>query len=351
MTLRLDYQPWGETLAELADAARRAEAAGAGVVWAPELHRSAPVTAAALAGATSTAQGGAGRIGVGTGIALAFARSPMLTALTALDLDELSGGRFRLGLGTGVRKLNADWHGAAFDPPVKRLRETVTVIRAVIAGAHLGEPITVEVGPDTGVGVDVRGWRRPYPPARPTIPIYLAGVGPAMTALAGEIGDGWISHELCPPDQLRDTVLPAIGKGLRRAGRDRAGLDVVVSACCSVDTDETAAISRASQVVGFYASVKSYAELFAAAGFAAEHQRVVDELRAGRAADALGGLVPPAMARAFTLAGTPNQVAEGLRRFEGTADAVKMSPPTYGLPTAEIRAAQDRILSLIGDLT
>ncbi|MGH3264637.1 MAG: LLM class flavin-dependent oxidoreductase, partial [Trebonia sp.] len=83
--LRITYGPWGETLGEVIDAARRAERAGADTVWVPELHRSATVPAAALAGVTTTAR-------VGTSIALAFTRSPMIMALEALDLDELCDG-------------------------------------------------------------------------------------------------------------------------------------------------------------------------------------------------------------------------------------------------------------------
>lgn len=101
MGLKITYAPWGESLAELVDAAQRAEKAGAEVVWVPELHRSATVSAAAMAAGTST-------IGIGTAIALAFTRSPLITALEALDIDEMSNGRFILGLGSGVERLNQD---------------------------------------------------------------------------------------------------------------------------------------------------------------------------------------------------------------------------------------------------
>ncbi|GAB4059274.1 LLM class flavin-dependent oxidoreductase [Catellatospora paridis] len=332
--IRLDFQPWGESLTELTDAARRAEDAGAGVLWAAELHRSAPVTAAALAATTT-------RAGVGTGIALAFARSPMLTALSALDLDELSGGRFRLGLGTGVRRLIGDWHGMPFDPPVARLRDTVAIVRAVVAGAYAGEPIE-----HTGeASIAVRGWRRPYPPVRERIPVYLAAMGPAMTALAGEIGDGWLSHELCPPAHLADTILPMLRKGSARTGRTP---EVVVSACCSVDADAAVARDRARGVVGFYASVQTYVDLFAE--YADEHTAIVAARREGRAAEALAEFVPAPMAAAYTLSGTRDDVAAGIARYDGLADAVKLSPPTHGLAPAQIRAAQNAIIDLIREL-
>ncbi|GIH02396.1 luciferase-like protein [Rhizocola hellebori] len=326
--LRLEFQPWGETMAELIDATRRAEAAGAVAAWAPELHRNALVTATAIASQTNLL--------VGTGISLAFATSPMLTALAAMDLDDLSGGRFRLGLGSGVRRLNADWHGAAFDPPVKRLRETIAVIRKVWAG---GDPILHD---GTAVSIDVRGWRRPY--AGGATPIYLAGVGPAMVALAGEVADGWLSHELCPPSVLRESVLPALGRSGRR-------VDVVVSACCSVDASSAVARRRAAGVVGFYASVSSYASLFAAAGFAAEQEAVVAARRTGIPADRLGHLVPDEMAAAFTLCGTSQEVALAVKAYDGLADAVKLSAPTHGLAPDEIRAAQDSLIELIRELS
>ncbi|BEL08085.1 LLM class flavin-dependent oxidoreductase [Actinoplanes sichuanensis] len=338
--MRLDVQPWGETMAELVTAARAAESAGAGVVWAPELHRNAFTTAAALAAGTDRDQD-RHRIGIGTGIALAFARSPMLTALAAADLDELSGGRFRLGLGTGVARLNQDWHGAEFERPVPRLRDTVAVIRAVLAG---GDPIIHQ-----GVrSIRVRGWRRPYPPVRERIPIYLAGVGPAMVALAGEVADGWIAHELCPPSELRDRIRPALLAGRARAGSP--AFDVVAAACCSVDPDPTVARRRAANVVGFYASVRSYAGMFEAAGFGAVCASAAEALRTGRPADSLGDLIPDAMVDAYTIAGTPDQCRTRIGAYDGLADAIKLSPPSYGLPAGEVRFAQDRLLDLVGSV-
>ncbi|GAA0467714.1 luciferase-like protein [Actinoplanes capillaceus] len=360
--MRLDVQPWGETMAGLVSAARAAETAGAGVVWAPELHRSAFVTASALAAGTGKEAGGHSRVGIGTGIALAFARSAMLTALAAADLDELSEGRFRLGLGTGVARLNQDWHGVSFDRPLPRLRDTVAIVRAVLAG---GDPILHK-----GLrSIRVRGWRRPYPPVRPHLPIYLAGVGPAMVALAGEVADGWLAHELCPPAELRERIWPALRSGLARsssAGSSTAGssvagscsgaaglvpgFDVVAAACCSVDNDPAVARRRAANVVGFYATVRSYADMFGAAGFADVCAAASEALRSGRPADSLGDLIPDTMVDAFTIAGTPAHCAARILEYDGLADAIKLSPPSYGLPADEARHAQNRLLELVGSM-
>ncbi|GLX00967.1 LLM class flavin-dependent oxidoreductase [Microtetraspora sp. NBRC 16547] len=340
--MRITYGPWGETLEELADAARAAERAGAEVVWVPEMHRSAFGSAAALARATHAT-------GVGTAIALAFTRSPMVTALEALDLDELCGGRFVLGLGTGVPRLNEDWHNVAWGKPVGRLRETVRDIRHFWANCTTGEPMLLD---GEHAPMRIRGYRRPFPVVRTDIPVYLAAVGPAMTRLAAEIGDGWISHELCSPAYLAERILPEVEAGLAKApGKKRGDLDLVVSACCSVDADASVARRRAAGLVGFYASVRSYADFFAFHGLAEEQAGVIEAFRSGRGADHLGDAVPDRMADAVTLSGGPDDVRARIAAYEGLADTVKLTPPTHGLPAAETRAAQESIIRLIADIT
>ena len=330
--MRITFGPWGETLAEVAEAARAAEEAGAEAVWVPELHRSATVSAAAVAGATS-------RVQVGTAIALAFTRSPMVTALEALDLDELSGGRFVLGLGTGVRRLNEDWHGVDWDKPVTMLRETVRNIREFWARCVDGEPIELagERAP-----MRIRGYQRPYAPARTEIPVYLASMGPALTRLAGEIGDGWISHELTSPAFLRERILPELGAHGRQ-------VDVVTSACCSVDRDPAVARRRSAGMVGFYATVRTYADFFDFHGLAEDQQKVIDAFR-GTTAGELAGHVSDAMVDTLTLSGTRDQVAEQVTAYDGLADTIKLTPPTHGLTPDEIRAAQREVIAVIEEL-
>jgi probable F420-dependent oxidoreductase len=339
--VRITYGPWGETLAELCDAARRAEQAGAEVVWCPELHRSATVTAAAMGQATRRAQ-------VGTAVALAFTRSPLTLALEALDLDELTGGRFLLGLGTGTRVLNERWHNARFGRPAPHLRETVRNLRELWANAGTGAPIEL---PGEYEPIRLRGYRRPFPQARPAVPVYLAAMGPALTRLAGEVADGWISHELCSPAYLREHAHPRLTAGLAVGGRKRAELDVVVSALCAVDPDEGRARRWAAGTVGFYASVATYRDFFAFHGFAAEQESVMAAFRAGAGADDLGPAVPDPVVEALTLSGTADQVRARLAGYDRLADTIKLTPPTHGLRAAESRACQEQIIELIADLT
>ena len=338
--MRITFAPWGETLAELADAARRAEEAGAEVVWVPELHRSAAVSAAAIAQATSTTQ-------VGTAIQLAFTRSPMITALEALDLDELAQGRFILGLGTGVQRLNESWHNARWGKPVGHMREVVRNVRHFVANATKGEEMTLEGEFEP---MSIRGYERPYPVQRTEIPIYLAAMGPAMTRLAGRIGDGWISHELCSPSYMAERIVPEIEAGLEKAGRERSDIELVVSACCSVDADPEAAINRVRGHVGFYASVRTYADFFEFHGLGEAQQRVIDAFRSGQGAEHLADVVTPEMVDAITLNGDRDRVIEQIHAYDGIADAVKLSAPTHGLTPAQIRAGQDEVIGLIATI-
>src|SRR3954463_4285926 len=131
---RISVAAIGTSVADLEAETMRAEAAGVECVWAPELFRSSVTQAAYLAAKTE-------RVDVATGIAWAFTRSPFILAISALDIDEMSGGRFRLGLGAGVKRLNETWHGVEYGRPAPHLRETIEAVRLIMQTAPTGEPI------------------------------------------------------------------------------------------------------------------------------------------------------------------------------------------------------------------
>jgi probable F420-dependent oxidoreductase len=335
--VRFSLCPAAPTIREFAAAAAAAERAGYQRVWANELHRNPFVPLAAAAGTTSA-------IGLATGIALAFVRSPLTTALATLDLDELSQGRFTLGLGTGVARLNEDWHHARFGQPVPHLRETVALVRQFVSAADLGEPITFEGEYERA---SVRGFQRPYPPVRRDVPVYLAAVGPALTTLAGQIADGWVAHELCSPHYLRSAALPRLAAGLQQAGRARGQLTVVASACCVVDDDARAAKRAAARLVAFYASVRTYEPFFALHGFAAEAAAIRACFRRGDL-DAMADACTDEMVDAFTFAGTADDVRAALHAYDGLADEVKLSAPAHVVPEETARVTQQVLLELLG---
>lgn len=334
--LRLAYAPWGESIAEQVAAALRAENRFESV-WTSELHRTAYIPAAAIAAATTS-------IGVGTAIALAFVRSPMITALTALDLDDLSGGRFVLGLGSGVKRLTEDWHNARYGRPAEHLIETIEIVRRFIKEAAGGRPIEFEGRQER---VRVRGWQRPFAQPRPEIPIYVAAVGPVMLRAAGEVADGWISHELCSPRYLEERALPRLEEGLARSGRSRSSLTVMVSAVCCPGEDAMLAKRRAAGLVAFYATVKSYDDFFEFHGFADEARAIRERFHAGDE-EGMIAACPDEMVDALTLAGNPQWIRSRLSAYEGLADAVKLSPPTHLVAPEVTRSAQSAVLDMFG---
>ncbi len=331
--MRITYAPWGETIDELVAASVAAENAGFADVWVSELHRSAFVPAAAIATATH-------RAGVGTAIALAFVRSPMTIALTALDLDEVSNGRFKLGLGSGVQRLNEDWHNARFGKPAPHLRETIAIVRRLVAEAHLGDRIEIDGEHER---IRLRGYQRPFPPVRERIPIYLAAVGEMMTRLTGETADGWLAHELGSPRYLSERVLPNLEHGLQRSERARNEIDVVASACCVIDDDARQAKRWAAGLVAFYASVRTYQPFFAFHGFEAETVAIQERFRAGDE-QAMIDACPDEMVDALAFAGTAGDVRAKLKEYDGIADAIKLSPPTHLVSPEVTRHAQAGIL-------
>ena len=235
-----------------------------------------------------------------------------------------------------------------FGKPVGHLRETVRNIREFWENCRTGEPMMFE---GEWEPMKIRGYERPFPVTRSDIPVYLAAMGPLMTRLAGQIGDGWISHELCSPSYLQELALPDLEKGLERGGRRREDLDVVVSACCSISDDLDHARRRVAGLVGFYGSVRTYHDFFDFHGLAEDQQRVIDAFRSGTGADYLADAVSDRMVDDLTFVGSRDDVAARIEAYDGLADCLKLSPPTHGLAAQDTREAQDEIIALMSELT
>ena len=202
------------TQRENVELARQAEAAGFESAWAPEFHNhSGPLALSAAAMETE-------RIELGTAIAWAFARSPLLTAVTALDLDEMSGGRFVLGLGTGTRRMRTDGSARRRSAGTSRPRDD----RGDQGGVEASE-----AGSITYEGELVRLAVRPYGRAdqrRASIPIYLAAVNEGMCRTAGAAADGVVAHPMATVRYIDEVMRPAIAEGADREGRKDADVKV-----------------------------------------------------------------------------------------------------------------------------
>jgi F420-dependent oxidoreductase-like protein len=188
MNLALNLSYAGASMAIDIDRILEAERLGYSSVWTAEAYGSDAVTPAAWIAARTE------RIHVGTAIMQIPARTPAMTAMTAMTLDGLSGGRFRLGLGVSGPQVVEGWHGQPFGKPLRKTREYVEVVRAVLRREKpvefRGEYYQIPyAGADaTGLGKPLRSILH----GRADLPIYLAAVGPRNVALAAEIADGWI---------------------------------------------------------------------------------------------------------------------------------------------------------------
>ena len=329
----------GEGAEGIADEAAAAEEAGFGRLWAPELQRSATIPLAVAAGATT-------RIELGTGIALAFTRSPFVLALEALDLDEISGGRMCLGLGAGVRRLNRSWHGAEYDPPVRRMRELVAATSELVSAMAEGRDAA---SPGEYYDISVVGYRRSTAYPRTAIPIWLAAVMPRMARLAGARADGFLDHPVTSAEWLNETLLPAIDAGARQEGRPPPTVSGAL--ICAVDDDEPERARRAAAcTVGFYATVRTYADLFARAGF---EDRLGPIRRAFLTGDgeALADAVGPDMTARFAAAGTAAEVRSTVRSYVSACDRcdrVWATPPHHLQSAADTAGWQEGIRRALG---
>src|SRR5213593_3068915 len=208
-----------EDWAQAATYVTEAERLGVDFVWSHESWGLDAATPLAFMAARTS------RIGLGTGIMQAGTRTPALIAMTALSLASMSNGRFRLGLGVSGPQVIEGWHGVRFDRPVRRLRETVEIVRRAAAGERLSYKGEVyELPLPGGEGKALRVAAKP----RAGIPIYLATLSPRSLEMTGEIADGWLGTSFMP--EHASVFLDHLAVGAKRAGRSLDALDLHVSA-------------------------------------------------------------------------------------------------------------------------
>jgi probable F420-dependent oxidoreductase len=292
--------------------AAEAEDAGASGVWVTDVRREPFLTSAAALRATT-------RVTVGTDVAVAFSRSPAATAQAAWDLAGYGGGRFVLGLGSQVGPTLMSRFGVEADRPAVRLRDYVLAVRACWDayrkghGRYEGEFYAIRQ-PVFSPGAD-----DPWP----AIPIYVAGVNPVMTAVAGEVADGFAAHMFCTEIYLARILRPALARGAARAkrgappvlmplvvGRDRASLAIqmttyTVPAYRRV-LDESGLREEADAILAALAERRR-----------SDAARIIEE----RCLDQLGVAVL-------------DELAETLSRWSAHADVIGLTVPWYGLDRA-----------------
>jgi probable F420-dependent oxidoreductase len=323
--MQVDVMLSPQPLGRMNDVARSVEAAGIDGVLFTEAGRTAYLSAAVAAVAAPSLE-------LSTGIAVAFPRSPMVTAQVAWELQEATGGHFRLGLGTQVRTHIVRRFGMEFDAPGPRLRDYVQAVKACFAGFR-GEPL------------DHRGefyeltWLSPqWSPGAIAVPdpkVDVAAVNPWMLRMAGEVADGVHVHPIGEPGYLARHVLPNVARGANETGRDPADVSIIVPVSIIVgDTEEERAADREllRGMLSFYGSTPNYAFIWDEAGFEGTTERIRERQKQGDMAGMAAQITDDHIAT-FCTEATWDGLAKALvDKYQGIASRLVLYNAMMGRP-------------------
>jgi probable F420-dependent oxidoreductase len=300
----------GLDLSKAGAAAKEAEAFGYDGIWVPETSRDPFLPLTIAAEHTE-------RIEIGTSIAVAFARSPMTLANTAYDLTQFSHGRFVLGLGSQIKPHIVKRFSMEWSQPAARMREFVLAMRAIW---------------DTwmnGTKLDFRGefythtlmtpFFDPGPHEHGIPRVFLAGVGPRMTEVAGEVCDGFFCHGFTTEKYLREVTLPALEEGRRKAGKSMDGFEVcgpsfVVTGNSEEELEKAKAGTR--QQIAFYGSTPAYRAVLDCHGWGDLQDDLNRMSKEGKWAE-MGALIDDEVLETFAVVGEPETIGPELRRRYG----------------------------------
>ena len=293
------------------DIACRADEAGFESVWTTEFfNQHGLVRLAAVATATT-------KIKLGTAIAYAFMRTPMLAASGAMDIDEISGGRVILGLGTGTKTMNEKWYSMPFEgPPAPRVKDAIGLIRAAI-------------GQQAGGGLDYNGpyynvkipqYSRPGA-ARTNIPIYLAAVNQGMIRTAARCADGLVGHPIFTRKYITEIVSPLL---------QGSHCELVPYIITSVNKDPAKARDEARGQIAFYYTTRLYHSVLEPSGWKDIGETIAAAFRKGDYA-AMTAAVPDEMVEQIALTGTRDEVLEKIHEWDNLAQHVIFYSPSIGM--------------------
>jgi F420-dependent oxidoreductase-like protein len=277
------------------------------------------------------------------------ARTPAMTAMTAVTLSELSGGRFRLGLGLSGPQVVEGWHGVAYGKPLRKTREYVSIVRSAIAredklvhdGTHYQIPYR---GNDaTGLGKPLKLMTHPTHP----VPIYLAAIGPKNVTLAAEIADGWLPI-FYSPDRAGDVYRPLLAEGFSKSGeQDKADrFDTIASVQAIVTDDIDAARNQVKPMLALYIGGMGakgrnfYNDLAGRYGYGDAATEIQDLYLAGKKMEAMRA-VPDALVDELSLIGTKEIIRDRLEVWKESSVTTLGIMPT---DTQSLRTIAELVL-------
>ena len=308
-------------LESIPDYARKVEALGYDCLWSAETQHDPFLPLAVAATVTS-------KIKLGTSIAVAFPRSPMILAQISWDLAKASGGRFILGLGSQVKGHNERRFSVKFESPAPKMREVVLAMRAIWDCWQNGTTLAFK-GQFFRFDL-MTPFFNPGPIEHPGISVYIAGVNPTMCRVAGEVCDGLHVHPFNSPKYLRELVRPAVEEGMAKAGRARADFTYATSSFVIVgDTEQEIARRKQAvkQQIAFYASTRTYEPVLAAHGWQGLvphlHRKSVEGDWKGMA-----DLITDEMLETYAVVGSYATIAARLKeRYAGLLDRTAFYQP------------------------
>jgi probable F420-dependent oxidoreductase len=335
MTMRVATSIIARTLQESARQAAAAEAAGYDAVLTQE-NQHEPFLP--LAAATLTTE----RVELGTAVAIAFPRSPMVVAHAAWDLHVSSGGRFVLGLGSQVKGHNERRFSVPWSAPAPRMKEYVQALRAIFRCWERDEPLDFH-------GTHYRFSLMP-PNFKPgasglgLVPVSLAAVGPAMLRVAGEVCNGVRLHPFCTRRYLENVVVPELETGFARGARQRAHFEVSGGGFLVTGADEATVAKRLEWVrmrVAFYGSTRTYFPVWAEHGLEDLGSKLHRLSVEGRWQE-MAAEVSDDVLRLFVAAGRHDEIAAAVEaRFAGLSDVVAETLPEQAAPGLPPELIQD----------
>jgi alkanesulfonate monooxygenase SsuD/methylene tetrahydromethanopterin reductase-like flavin-dependent oxidoreductase (luciferase family) len=260
------------------------------------------------------------RIKLGTGVLPIYSRTPVATAQAAATIDELSGGRMVLGLGVAHQVTVENWFGSTIGKPVTEMREYATAVRAMLRG---DDP------PADNERFPTRFRFMGYEP-RPDLPIYLAGLSPAMLRLAGEIGDG-VMLWLCNPAYIRKVVVPEVTKGRERAGKTLAGFDIVAAVPSAVTEDPDGARTSLRGELIPYFSLPFYRKMIERSGYGDDIAGFDEGMQRGDTEGAVAAISDRFLEQLAAI-GSASEAEQAVRRY---MDAGATSPCLGGIPKTD----------------
>jgi probable F420-dependent oxidoreductase len=329
--VEFDLYALGLPMRDVPPLAREAEHLGVSGLWFTESSHNPFLLAAAAALASD-------RLVIGTDVAVAFPRSPMVTAQEAWDLAEASGGRFILGLGSQVKAHIERRFSTPFSEPASRLREYVLALRAIWA-AFQGEAPLKFAGRYYSFSL-LTDFFSGGPIDHPHIPVYIAGVNRGMARVAGEVCEGFHVHPLHSPRYLAEIVRPAISEGAAAARRSVDDVALAVPVFIAVGDDESRERHRSAirRQIGFYGSTPSYRAVFELHGWNDLPDRLNQLQRQRDTAGALAAVTDDVL-DAFSITASWDELPKALvDRYAGLA--ARVFP--YGLTAWSEPATRER---------